>query len=99
MANPPANDASRDEGCLMAASFSGEIPERLVLVVPVPQRLSEKNIQETAALFESHLRYLLGQRYKRQSRERTVARIAAQDARKAARAAALRAAESACVTT
>jgi hypothetical protein len=74
------------------AQFDSAIPRRIILTVDVPERLSQRSIEGTVGMFDARLRFLLAQRYKQQARERTIARITAQDARKAARAAALDAA-------
>jgi hypothetical protein len=60
-----------------------EIPQRIVLIVVVPQRLSTKSVNLTVSMFDSRLRFLLGQRLRAQAHERAVARCAAQGNAKA----------------
>jgi hypothetical protein len=47
-------------------------------------RLTTRSIDSTVNMATSRLRYVLGQRYQQQIRERAIARCAAKDARKAA---------------
>jgi hypothetical protein len=61
------------------------VPRRLVLEVPVPQRLSDENIRQTCDMVSAHLRYLLGQEFQRRSAVRLRAMLDTRAARKAAR--------------
>jgi hypothetical protein len=56
----------------MAASnrFSTEIPHRIVLTVDVPPRISTKSVNLTVSMFDSRLRFLLGQHLRAQAHER-----------------------------
>ncbi len=65
-------------------SFEG-VPRRLVLEVPVPQRLSDEDLRQTSDMVSSRLRYLLGQEFQRRSAARRQQRLDAIAARKATR--------------
>jgi hypothetical protein len=60
-------------------TFSTEIPQRLLLTVDVPQRLSTRNVNQTVEMFSSRLRFLLGQQMRRQTYARVLARCAAKE--------------------
>jgi hypothetical protein len=67
--------------------------EWLTFRVPLPEgRLTTRSIDQTVAMAAARLRWTLGQRHQQEIRERAIARCAANDARKAARAAGLEAA-------
>ncbi|ORW25168.1 hypothetical protein [Mycobacterium palustre] len=73
----------------MATGENAGVPQRLLLEVPVPQRLSDETITQLCDTVSARLRYLLSCEFQRRSSVRLQVRI---DARKAARAARLDAA-------
>lgn len=78
---------------MAAKQFAGEIPQRLVLYVDVPQGLSTRKVKQIVAMYSSHLTFRLGQLMREQAHARAAARCATQDARRVALDAAVRRAE------
>lgn len=78
---------------MATTQLAGEIPQRLVLYVDVPDQLSTRKVRQTVAMFSSRLTFLLGQLMREQAHSRAAARCAAQDARRAALDAAAKRAE------
>lgn len=76
----------------MVAAQLADLPQRLMLEVSVPQRLSDESISQTCDMVAARVRFLLAQEFQRRSAIRLRARYDARAARKAARAAALDAA-------
>jgi len=75
---------------MAATQLVGEIPQRLVLYVDVPDQLSTRKVRQLVATYSSHLTFRLGQVMQEQAHARAAARCSAKDARRAALDAAAR---------